>query len=227
MVHEDEGNHALHHGHRPGHDTGIVPTLRLELNVHAVPVHGVLRLGDGARGLERNLELDNLSVGDPALDPAAAVGPGANTRLRVHVKLVVVLLTRGVHALEPAANLETLRRGQREHRLGEIRLELVKHRSAEPPGATPHDARDDSTARVALHAHLIDRLDHALRALRVRASRDVRLHVVHGERLVVHPSRDDVLHLRHIRENLGSGDLLEDLLGDGARGDAPDRLARG
>mmetsp|Transcript_8905 Transcript_8905/g.40445 ORF Transcript_8905/g.40445 Transcript_8905/m.40445 type:complete len:286 (+) Transcript_8905:372-1229(+) len=227
MVHEYERNHALHHGHRPRHDARIVPSLRLELDVHAVPVHGVLRLGDGARGLERNLELDDLAVGDPALDPAAPVGPGADARFGVHVELVVVLATRGVHAVEPAANLETLRRGQREHSLGEVRLQLVKHRRAEPARATPDDASHHAAARVTLDAHLVDRLDHGVRARLVRAPRDVALDVLHRERRVIHAGCSHVLHLGHVRENLGAGDLRKDLLGDGARGDAADGLTRG
>ena len=44
---------------------------------------------------------------------------------------------------------------------------------------------------------------------------------------MIHAGCGHVLHLGHVRENLGTGDLRKDLLGDGARGDAADGLARG
>ena len=94
VVHEHERDHGLDHRDRAGHHAGVVASPRLELDVDAVAVDGVLRARDRGRGLERNLELDDLAVGDAALDPPRAVRARAQTRLAVHVELVVVLATR-------------------------------------------------------------------------------------------------------------------------------------
>ena len=45
---------------------------------------------------------------------------------------------------------------QRQHGLGELRLQLVKDGCSQALGAAPHDTRDLPATRVTTHTHLVD-----------------------------------------------------------------------
>src|SRR5207244_3483309 len=87
---------------------------------------------------ERDANSDRLAVRDPALDAARMVGSRPHAPAARVVERIVVLAAEKARAGEPAADLESLRRRQRQHRLGQIRFQLVEHRlapSRRPPPA--------------------------------------------------------------------------------------------
>src|SRR5262245_11281168 len=90
-------------------------------------VDRALLVEDGGGRLERHPEVDGLAVGDPTLDAAGPVGPGADA-VAGHVELVVVLTPGEVRPGEPRADLEALAGGQAQHAPGEVRLQPIEDR---------------------------------------------------------------------------------------------------
>ena len=110
VIHERERDHGFHHRHRARDHARVVSTASLELRLHPIAVHRILRLRDRRRRFERNLHLDHLPVGDATLDTAGAVRARTQTLFAIHEKLVVVLATLLQRAVETATDFETFRR---------------------------------------------------------------------------------------------------------------------
>ena len=104
---------------------------------------------DGGGGLEGDAQHDALAVADAALDAAGAVGGGARPAVRAPARRRRCARCRSARAGEAAADLEALRRGQREQALREVGLELVEHRLAEPGRHAARHALDHAAERVA------------------------------------------------------------------------------
>mmetsp|Transcript_28244 Transcript_28244/g.61897 ORF Transcript_28244/g.61897 Transcript_28244/m.61897 type:complete len:232 (+) Transcript_28244:617-1312(+) len=225
VVAEHEGGHGLHHGHRAGHDAGVVAAARAQLRLHLLARHRHLLACDGGRGLERDLHHHRLAVRDAALDAAGAVGAGANVARVVHEELVVVLAPRHERALEAAAHGEPLGRRDGHHRARQVRLQLRKHRRAQPLGDVAHHAGDNAAAAVPLDADLINGINHLLRRLLVRAPHNVALHLLQCETVQVHRLRLHIPNRRHKGENLHSCHSFEDLLRHRSSGHTADGLA--
>ena len=98
----------------------------------------------------------------PPCTPPESVGGGADVAVGTGDERVVVLEAGETRAGEAAADLEALRRGQREHALREVGVEAVEDRLAETGRDVADDAFDDTAERVAVAAGLLDRGDHAL-----------------------------------------------------------------
>lgn len=190
LVHDDERRHRLNDGHRTGHDTGIVPPTGSELAGSPVVLRSLLLLRDRRGRLEADAEVDVLPVRDPALHAPAPVRGRAEGAVRAAHERVVVLRAGHLRPAEAGADLERLRRGDGEHRVPELRLELVEDGLAEPCGDAADDAGDGPADRVvcllcaddALQQDVLARanegeveahayLDHALRRLGVRTAR--------------------------------------------------------
>ena len=161
----------------------------------------------------------------PCTPPERLVG-GARPAVAAGDERVVVLAAGQARAGEAAADLEALRRRQRQHRPGEVGLELVEDRLAEPGRHAARDALDDAAERVAVAARARrcappcarPRPDRGSASASPRPSASV---TVAGVDL-----RLDVVHLAHPREHLDAGDVGEQLARDRAGRDAADRLAR-
>ena len=85
-----------------------------------------------------------------------------------------MLAAREERAGEAAADLEALGGGQREHRLGEVGVELVEHRLAQPGRHAARHRLDDAAERVAVLPGLSMSAIISLRGAGVRAADDVR-----------------------------------------------------
>ena len=96
------------------------------------------------------------------------------------IEVVVVLRAAQVGAGEAAAALEPLAGRQRQHRLGQVGLQLVEHRLAQPRRHAAGHRLDHAAQRVALLPGAVDEGDHLLGQRGVRAADDVRLHVRRG-----------------------------------------------
>ena len=89
---------------------------------------------------------------------------GARPPVGAGYERVVVLPAGQPRAGEADADLEALAGGQRHHRLGQVGLELVEHRLAEPGGHAADDALDDAAERVAVASRACSMaLDHRAR----------------------------------------------------------------
>ncbi|SUS07599.1 hypothetical protein DF3PB_470010 [uncultured Defluviicoccus sp.] len=225
VVHEHEGGHGLddHDGARD--DAGIMAAAGLELGARAGMIDRLLRLHDRRRGLEGGAENQLLAVGDAPLHAAGAVRGGAHAPAGGH-ESVIVFRSLQQRAGEAAADLEALGRGQREHGLGQVRLQPVEDRLAQARGQAAHAALDDPADGIALGAHLLDALDHELRGGGVRTTHGVGLDLLerrenHGGR------RHDIVDLGDESTHLDVARELQDLAGDGAGRDATDGLAGG
>mmetsp|Transcript_5384 Transcript_5384/g.11838 ORF Transcript_5384/g.11838 Transcript_5384/m.11838 type:complete len:332 (-) Transcript_5384:186-1181(-) len=186
-----------------------------QLRLRTLTCHGLLLDADGGRGLEGDLDHNVLTVGEAALDAARAVGAGADLPVLRHVELVVVLRAQHAAATEAAANLKALGSWKREHGLGQLRLQLVKHGGAEALGAVAHHAGHLAATGLAPVADIVDSIDHALRCLLVGAPHDVALHVSHCEVLMVNV-RVNVLDAVHVRQNLSSTHNIQQFLCNGS-----------
>lgn len=94
-------------------------------------------------------EVDILAIRDPTLNPTAPVCLRTHAPVWLRDERVVVLAPGDLRPTEAGADLEGLRRGNGEHRVRELRLELVKHGLAQPGGHAAHYAGDRAADRVA------------------------------------------------------------------------------
>ncbi len=83
---------------------------------------------------------------------------------------IVVLAAGQQNAAKTGADFKRLRRGQAQHRLGQVGFQFVKDRLAPAGGHAARDAFDHAAHGVAGLAHLLDEPDHFLRRLRGRGN---------------------------------------------------------
>ena len=76
LISQDDGDHALHHGHGPRHNAGVVAASRPQLCLDTLSGHRLLLDTDRGGRLERHPDDNVLAVGDAALDAAGPVGQG-------------------------------------------------------------------------------------------------------------------------------------------------------
>src|SRR6478736_2965995 len=153
VVNEHEGGHRLDNHGGARDDARVVAAAGLESGGGAAQVDRALGLEDRGGGFEADAEDDLLAVADAALDATRAVRQRPNGAALVDEDIVVLrALEQG--AGEAAANLEALGGRERQHGLGEVGLEPVEHRLAEPGGHAAHAALDDAADGIALGAHL-------------------------------------------------------------------------
>src|SRR4051812_36868017 len=157
VIEEDEGGHGFDDRHGARDDARVVAAAANEFRRRTVDIHGLLRLENGRGRFERHAKDDLLAVADAALRAATAIRHGANAAL-ARLKKIVVFAAAEARTGETAAQFETFRRGQREHRLREIGLESIEHRLAEPRGHAADAALDHAADRIALGAHGLDAL---------------------------------------------------------------------
>ncbi len=155
VVDEDESRHGLHHGNGTREHTGVVAPARGETGVFARDGHGILRSRDGGGGFESDAEDDGLTIADAALNAAGEIRGGADLAVD-DAEGVVVLGAAELAAREAGADFKALRGREAEHGLGEIGVEFVKDRLAEPARAAAHDALEHSpTESPSLRTSLI------------------------------------------------------------------------
>ena len=138
---------------------------------------------------------------------------------------VVVLAAGQQNAAEAGADFKRLRRRQAQHRLGQVRFELVEHRLAPAGRNAARDAFDDAADGVALAPHFLDEPDHFLRRLRVGAADDVRFDVLEFHLVRVHV-RDEPLDLFDVSQRFDAEFLAQNLFRNRAGGDAANGFAR-
>lgn len=108
-----------------------------------------VRKTDEVRGKKGNaLEVDVLAVADTTLDTSTLVGLGTELAIGLLDEGVVVQRTSDLGSLESGSDLETLGRGNGEHGVGELGLELVEDGLTESNGAAADDAGDVTTDRI-------------------------------------------------------------------------------
>lgn len=122
---------------------------------------GVLGLTNRRRGLEGDAEVDGGAVGDAALDTAGVVGLGDETSIGGGDEGVVVDGTGHLAAAEARANLEALGGGDAQHRVGQLRLQLVEARLAQADGHVADHAGHGAANAIVCIAELLDHLGHA------------------------------------------------------------------
>ena len=98
---------------------------------------------DGCSRLKRDAKEEFLAAADPPQNAAGAVGFGVDPAVG-HGEGIVVLGTPQEAAAEAAANLEALGGGEGEHRLGQIGLQAVEDRLAQPDREVADATFDDS-----------------------------------------------------------------------------------
>eukprot|EP00308_Calcidiscus_leptoporus_P011758 CAMPEP_0119373668 /NCGR_PEP_ID=MMETSP1334-20130426/26897_1 /TAXON_ID=127549 /ORGANISM="Calcidiscus leptoporus, Strain RCC1130" /LENGTH=769 /DNA_ID=CAMNT_0007391513 /DNA_START=37 /DNA_END=2343 /DNA_ORIENTATION=- len=178
-VGEHKRCHALDQRRRARQHARVVAPLRLERHLIAFEGGRVLRLPDGGHRLDRHLEVDGRACRDAAQRAARVVGArGERRRVPLGERVAGgvarhegVVVRRAAHrgAREAGAELEAFRRGEREHRVRELRLEAVKDRLAKRRRNTDAHARHAAADRVLLLLHLPDQRRHLASGRRVRA----------------------------------------------------------
>ena len=131
MVGQHAGHHRLAHRHGADADAGIVAALGDDLGLVAVAVDGPARGQDRGGRLDREPDHHVLAGADPAQDAAGMVGEEARAVI-AHADLVGVVLAAQRRRGEAGADLHALDRVDRHHRLGEVGIELVVDRLAQP-----------------------------------------------------------------------------------------------
>lgn len=121
----------------------------------------VLGLTDGRGGLEGDAEVDGGTVGDTTLDAAGVVGLGSEALIGGDDEGVVVNGARHLAAAEARADLEALGGGDAQHRVGQLRLQLVEAGLAQADGHVADDTGHGAADAVLCIAELLDHLGHA------------------------------------------------------------------
>ena len=113
-----------------------------------VVLRRLLRLRDRRGALEPNAEINVLAITDPALHAPAPVRARAHAPVGALHERVVVLRAGHLRAAEAGADLEGLGRGDGEHRVRELGLELVEDGLAEAGGDVADHAGDGAADGV-------------------------------------------------------------------------------
>ena len=128
-------------------------------------------------------------------------------------------------AAKAGANLEPFAGGQAEHRLGEVGLEPVEDRFAPANRHAAGHSEEHTAHAVARLAGAIDKANHFLSRRFVRATDDVGFDLFERKFVGVNLGRN-FLHLLDAREHFDTELLLQNFLGNRARGHAADGFAR-
>lgn len=160
-IHDNQCGHGLNDWHGTRHDTGVVAALGLEDTLLQTVGGGVLGLADSRRGLEGDAEVDRGTVGDTTLHTTGVIGLRGETLIIGDNEGVVVDGAGHLAATEARANLEALGGGDAQHRVGQLRLKLVKARLTQADGHVTDHAGDSTTDAILRVAELLDNLGHA------------------------------------------------------------------
>src|SRR5437764_8644405 len=224
MAQQVVGQHHRHHrlGDRRGTDADawVMPALGAQLHFVAETVDAADGMQDRAGGLHHQPGDDVLAARDAAQNAAGVVAE--EHRLAVlHAHLVGILLAAQGGNREAVANLDTLHRVDAHQSLGEVGIELVVDRVAQPHGdARGYDLDDGAAGRAAL-ADIVEVALPGLSRLPIRAP----------ERIVAGrvPAPFAAVDLLRAELNHGAAHLdpvTQDLAGDGACRNPHRRLAR-
>ena len=181
-------------------------TFGLEGHGVACLVDRLLRRRDGGRRLEGDAHHDRLAVGDAALHPTRPIGDRVRAAIGSQFERIVVRTTSETCAGKAAADLEAFRSGQRDHRLGEISVDLVEDRFAQAGRHVADDAFDDAAERIAVLAGALDGFDHACRVHRRGAAGRARFDILERDRGRIDQGVD-VVHLTDPRQHFDAGGL--------------------
>src|SRR5690606_37764036 len=179
---------------------------------------------DRRRRLERDAREDVLSVRDAPLDTARSIGARADSA-RLREERVVVLASGEVGSLETRADLESLRRGKREHRFRQVGLEAIENRHPQARRNASRDELDDTADRVAAPTHFPNTLLHAAGGFGVGASDEALVDVLASDAGRI-DLRVDIMDAPDPGDDLDAFSLAQESRGDRAGCDPPDRLAR-
>ena len=160
---------------------------------------------------------DDVLAGRDAAENAAGIVRQKRDLAVLHAHLVAVLLAAQRGRGEPGADLDTLDRVDRHHRAGEIAVELVVDRLAEPGRNAARDDLDDRAGRRAGLAHAVEIIGPAQRRRGVRAPERVVLDRPPIPGGAVDRVRPD-LHQRAADRHVGAEDLARHRAGGDARG---------
>ena len=200
MVGQHNGDHRLGHRDKTRQQAGIVTALGADGRRFATSGNRGLFLRQAAGRFHRGTQHDRHAARNAPEHAAVTIGPGRDAGARLRrirgVKEIVVLATSQRRRSEPNAVLHAQHRRQTEECLGQVSLELVEHRLAEPGRYPGRDNLGHPADRVALLADLLDQSHHLRRAVRVRATNDVRRPGRQGLDLVQCHGRR-VWHVRH------------------------------
>jgi hypothetical protein len=144
VIAQDERSHRFHHRHGAWQHARVVSPARGELGWFMRRGHGFLFVRDGRGGLKCDPEINFFAVADAALHSAGEIRRCPDFAF-AHFKRIVVLGTLHVRGGETGADLETFRRGQTQHRFGQIGFQFVKHRFSQSGRHAAHDAFDCAT----------------------------------------------------------------------------------
>ncbi len=160
-IRKHQRRHALAHDGRPEPDHRIVPALHRDAGLLMIPRHGLLRQRNRRRRLKTDPHRHIGPVADPAEYAAGVIGPLADV-LPVHVKCVVIFAPEHLCRRGTFADINSLDRADREHRLREIRVQLLKDRISETCRQALYGELHRAADRIALLTALPDQLSHRL-----------------------------------------------------------------
>jgi len=146
VVGEDAGHHRLADRHAADADAGVVTAVRLDLDFIALGIDRAHRLQDRTGRLDREAHDDVLPARDAAEDAAGIVRQEFDLAV-AHPHLVAILFAGERHRREAGADLDSLDGVDRHQRAGEIAVELVVDRLAQPGGHAARYHLDDRAGR--------------------------------------------------------------------------------
>src|SRR5215469_10993608 len=155
VISEDAGHHRLAYRNGADSDARVVPTLGFDLDFVAIDIDGAHRMQDRAGRLHRKARDDVLAGRDPAEDAAGIVGQKDDTAV-FYPHLIAVLFPTQLHRSKTCADLDTFDGVDRHQRAGEISVELVIDRLAQPCWDTTGDDLDDGARRRSGLTHPIE-----------------------------------------------------------------------
>ena len=184
-------------------------------------INRLLCLADRRRRLEGHANHDRFAVADAPLNPAGIVGGGVQAPIGGGEEGIVVLTALEQGPGKARANLKALGGGQRHHRLGQIRFELVEDGHAQSGGDAADDTFDDATAGVAFAANRFDALDHPFGNGTIGTAHDVAFNGIEGHGRWI-DLRLDVVNALDPGHDFGAVGLVEQLFGNRTGGYAAD-----
>mmetsp|Transcript_20390 Transcript_20390/g.37152 ORF Transcript_20390/g.37152 Transcript_20390/m.37152 type:complete len:233 (+) Transcript_20390:499-1197(+) len=168
-----------------------------------------------------------LPITDTTLNSPRTVGPrSCCTRFWINIKLIIMLYSRQQSPSESISRFKTFRCRNGHTCLGQICLEFVKNGRSETSRDISCHARDHSTDGISTFADLVNTCQHLLSRGLIGAPDNVRVDVLHGERILINIFGLNILHFGNIRQNLDTVVHFENLTRNGTGGDASNGLTR-
>ena len=135
-------SHTFDDNDRARNDDRIMASLDGELHRLTGAVDRLLRLADRGGRLDGNTEYNGRAVTDAAERTAGVIGRFCDAAVRQDKRIVVGAASRGGSG-KAVADLKAFDAADREHRLGEICVQLIKHGITDACGHTmipPHES---------------------------------------------------------------------------------------